>query len=353
MAAREPCAVSGRFRASLPPDLKPRRARLGVTSACPVLHLPPALTFSFAGLFNLQARINTWKLRAHPCAPLLRPPWVSGSGAGSSGVRRSIYPAHPGPTGLLSTPSCRSDPLAGHVATPINGVLSARGAPAAGATGPSHRCTPVHRHPGIQLQQGGRHLPIPQQRAARREPRAAAVPEYGMPLRALRRRTSAPAEACHPCQTALPSAQSEATRHFFQRVEQCKPLWSSLQRACRRVQGPQPAWLGCMLCCAEAQAVPVVAKHAGADDAFEGLVPCHRAVLLPFRRKVGLEVIYTVIQSLTADGRDRGLDYKLSGFHVPPGSPDAQVRQQQETDAGGWRPAAGRLQHRCAAPGAA
>lgn len=38
-----------------------------------------------------------------------------------------------------------------------------------------------------------------------------------------------------------------------------------------------------------------------------------------------MEVLYTVIQSLTMDGRDRGLDYKLSGFHVPPGSRDAQV----------------------------
>ena len=46
-------------------------------------------------------------------------------------------------------------------------------------------------------------------------------------------------------------------------------------------------------------------------------------------RAVGLEVLYTVIQSLTADGRDRGLDYKLSGFHVPPGCWDAQV-------GGGW-----------------
>ncbi|PSC74262.1 isochorismatase [Micractinium conductrix] len=35
--------------------------------------------------------------------------------------------------------------------------------------------------------------------------------------------------------------------------------------------------------------------------------------------------MYTVIQSLTADGRDRSLDYKLSGFHVPPGHPDAQM----------------------------
>lgn len=35
--------------------------------------------------------------------------------------------------------------------------------------------------------------------------------------------------------------------------------------------------------------------------------------------------MFTVIQSLTADGRDRGLDYIISGFHVPPGSWDAQV----------------------------
>lgn len=32
-----------------------------------------------------------------------------------------------------------------------------------------------------------------------------------------------------------------------------------------------------------------------------------------------------MIQSLTRDGRDRGRDYKLSGFHVPPGSWDSQA----------------------------
>ena len=26
------------------------------------------------------------------------------------------------------------------------------------------------------------------------------------------------------------------------------------------------------------------------------------------------------------DGRDRSMDYKISGFHVAPGSPDAEVR---------------------------
>lgn len=42
-------------------------------------------------------------------------------------------------------------------------------------------------------------------------------------------------------------------------------------------------------------------------------------------RAAGVEVMYTVIQSLTADGRDQSLDYKISGFHVPPGSFDAQA----------------------------
>jgi ureidoacrylate peracid hydrolase len=42
-------------------------------------------------------------------------------------------------------------------------------------------------------------------------------------------------------------------------------------------------------------------------------------------RGAGVEVIYTVIESLTRDGRDRGLDYKVTGFHVPPGSWDAKM----------------------------
>lgn len=39
----------------------------------------------------------------------------------------------------------------------------------------------------------------------------------------------------------------------------------------------------------------------------------------------GVEVIYTVMENLTADGRDRSLDYKLSGFFIPKGSWDARV----------------------------
>jgi ureidoacrylate peracid hydrolase len=42
-------------------------------------------------------------------------------------------------------------------------------------------------------------------------------------------------------------------------------------------------------------------------------------------RKAGVEVMYTVIESLTRDGRDRSLDYKITGFNVPKGSWDAKV----------------------------
>lgn len=42
-------------------------------------------------------------------------------------------------------------------------------------------------------------------------------------------------------------------------------------------------------------------------------------------RAAGIEVIYTVIESLTRDGRDRSLDYKITGFNVPRGSWDARV----------------------------
>lgn len=42
-------------------------------------------------------------------------------------------------------------------------------------------------------------------------------------------------------------------------------------------------------------------------------------------RKTNIEVMYTVIESLTKDGRDRSLDYKITGFNVPKGSWDGKV----------------------------
>jgi ureidoacrylate peracid hydrolase len=42
-------------------------------------------------------------------------------------------------------------------------------------------------------------------------------------------------------------------------------------------------------------------------------------------RRAGIEVVYTFIESLTREGRDRSLDYKITGFNVPKGSPDARM----------------------------
>jgi ureidoacrylate peracid hydrolase len=42
-------------------------------------------------------------------------------------------------------------------------------------------------------------------------------------------------------------------------------------------------------------------------------------------RHAGVEVLYTVIEALTQDGRDMSLDYKVSGLFVPRGAWDAKV----------------------------
>jgi ureidoacrylate peracid hydrolase len=42
-------------------------------------------------------------------------------------------------------------------------------------------------------------------------------------------------------------------------------------------------------------------------------------------RGAAIEVVYSVIENMTGDGRDRSLDYKISGIDVPRGSRNAQV----------------------------
>lgn len=42
-------------------------------------------------------------------------------------------------------------------------------------------------------------------------------------------------------------------------------------------------------------------------------------------RTAGAEIMYTVMENLTEDGRDRSLDYKLSGFFIAKGSRGGQV----------------------------
>lgn len=72
---------------------------------------------------------------------------------------------------------------------------------------------------------------------------------------------------------ALSKEGKDAAEYFFKRVEEITPHWKSLIESCRK-------------------------SH--------------------------VHVIETVIASLRADGQDRSRDYKISGFHVPVGSWDAQ-----------------------------
>ncbi|ELU11459.1 hypothetical protein CAPTEDRAFT_221600 [Capitella teleta] len=53
-------------------------------------------------------------------------------------------------------------------------------------------------------------------------------------------------------------------------------------------------------------------------------IPGIQRLLAAFRSKKA-DVIFTYIESLTNDCRDQSLDYKLSGFGVPKGHPDAAV----------------------------
>jgi nicotinamidase-related amidase len=60
------------------------------------------------------------------------------------------------------------------------------------------------------------------------------------------------------------------------------------------------------------------------DQASRTVIP-NIARLIAACRRTRIEVVYTVMESLTLDGRDRSLDYKLSGFNFPKGCWEAQV----------------------------
>lgn len=67
------------------------------------------------------------------------------------------------------------------------------------------------------------------------------------------------------------------------------------------------------------------AKYGWFFDKFQSETIGNMQRLLTACRAAKIEVLYTVIESLTLDGRDRSLDYKITGFNVPKGSWDAKV----------------------------
>lgn len=67
------------------------------------------------------------------------------------------------------------------------------------------------------------------------------------------------------------------------------------------------------------------AQFGGFFEQFERAAVPNLKRLIAACRAGGVEVLYTTIESLTLDGRDRSLDYKITGFNVPKGSWDGRV----------------------------
>jgi ureidoacrylate peracid hydrolase len=76
------------------------------------------------------------------------------------------------------------------------------------------------------------------------------------------------------------------------------------------------------------QSAQVEKKHAYFFKHLKAVVVPNMQRLQCACRKKNIEVMYTVIESLTKDGRDRSLDYKITGFNVPKGAWDAKVLAQ-------------------------
>jgi len=66
------------------------------------------------------------------------------------------------------------------------------------------------------------------------------------------------------------------------------------------------------------------ATYGAFFDTFEAETLPNMQRLREAARGAGVEVMYTTIESLTKDGRDRSLDYKITGFNVPKGSWDGR-----------------------------
>jgi ureidoacrylate peracid hydrolase len=67
------------------------------------------------------------------------------------------------------------------------------------------------------------------------------------------------------------------------------------------------------------------ARHRVFLERLAATVLANQKRLQAAARAAGIEVIYTVIESLTRDGRDRSLDHKISRLHFPKGSWEAKV----------------------------
>ena len=73
-------------------------------------------------------------------------------------------------------------------------------------------------------------------------------------------------------------------------------------------------------------------EHAYLWNRIRDVVVPNGQRLIAACRPAGVEVMYTVVESLTLDGRDRSLDYKISGIFAAKGSREAEVIDELRPD---------------------
>ena len=73
-------------------------------------------------------------------------------------------------------------------------------------------------------------------------------------------------------------------------------------------------------------------EHAYLWNRIRDVVVPNGQRLIAACRQAGVEVMYTVVESLTLDGRDRSLDYKISGIFAAKGSREAEVIDELRPD---------------------
>ena len=73
-------------------------------------------------------------------------------------------------------------------------------------------------------------------------------------------------------------------------------------------------------------------EHAYLWERIRDVVIPNGQRLIAACRQAGVEVVYTVVECLTLDGRDRSLDYKVSGIFAARGSREAKVIDELRPD---------------------
>ncbi|RLA33340.1 MAG: cysteine hydrolase [Gammaproteobacteria bacterium] len=126
------------------------------------------------------------------------------------------------------------------------------------------------------------------------------------------------------------SSSDPTTREIPLDPAQSALLFIDVQNFCARRDGGEFAGL------AENE---IESKYGYYFDRLEHIAIPNMQRLQAAFRNARIEVLYTTIESLTLDGRDRSLDYKITGFNVPRGSWDGKVIDEiAPTDDEIWLP---------------